>query len=70
MQDMRAAKRPPGTVGLEAVHELTMRSGRRIGLVVGCLTPGEQRPVGYGRVVNDAQDLPDGGPLFEIGSVT
>jgi CubicO group peptidase (beta-lactamase class C family) len=47
-----------------------MRSGRRIGLVIGCLQGGQQRVVGYGRVRTDAQDLPDGGTIFEIGSVT
>jgi CubicO group peptidase (beta-lactamase class C family) len=47
-----------------------MRSGRRIGLVIGCLQGGEQHVVGYGRVRSDTQDLPDGGTIFEIGSVT
>jgi D-alanyl-D-alanine-carboxypeptidase/D-alanyl-D-alanine-endopeptidase len=58
---------------LDAVNELAeqaMRSGRRIGLVMGCLQGGEQRVVGHGRVRTDAQDLPDGGTIFEIGSVT
>jgi CubicO group peptidase (beta-lactamase class C family) len=47
-----------------------MRSGRRIGLVVGCLAGDEQRVVGYGRHRRDAQDIPDGGTIFEIGSIT
>jgi CubicO group peptidase (beta-lactamase class C family) len=70
---MRAARRPQGAVGLGAVDllaERAMRSGRRIGLVVGCLQGGEQRVVGYGRLRTDAQDTPDGGTIFEIGSVT
>jgi serine-type D-Ala-D-Ala carboxypeptidase/endopeptidase len=70
---MRADRRPQGAVGLDAVDELAeqaMRSGRRVGLVIGCLQGGEQRVVGYGRVRIDAQDLPDGGTIFEIGSVT
>jgi len=70
---MRAARRPQGAVGLGAVDllaERAMRSGRRIGLVVGCLAGGEQRVVGYGRLRTDAQDPPDGGTIFEIGSIT
>jgi D-alanyl-D-alanine-carboxypeptidase/D-alanyl-D-alanine-endopeptidase len=70
---MRAARRPQGAVGLGAVDELAeraMRSGRRIGLVIGCLRGGQQRVVGYGRLRVDAQDTPDGGTIFEIGSVT
>lgn len=47
-----------------------MRSGRRIGLVVGCLAGGEQRVAGYGRCRTGAQDTPDGGTIFEIGSIT
>ena len=72
-QDMRAPRRPQGTVGLDAVDvlaERAMGSGRRIGLVVGCLAGGEQRVVGYGRLRRDAQDPPDGGTIFEIGSIT
>src|SRR4029450_12800639 len=72
-QGMRAARRPQGAVGLGAVDllaERAMRSGRRIGLVVGCLAGGEQRVVGYGRLRTDAQDPLDGGTIFEIGSVT
>jgi D-alanyl-D-alanine-carboxypeptidase/D-alanyl-D-alanine-endopeptidase len=70
---MRAARRPQGEVGLDAVDflaERAMRSGRRIGLVVGCLAGSDQRVVGFGRLRTDAQDLPDGGTIFEIGSVT
>lgn len=70
---MRAARRPQGAVGLDVVDflaERAMRSGRRIGLVVGCLAGDEQRVVGYGRLCRDAQDPPDGGTVFEIGSIT
>jgi serine-type D-Ala-D-Ala carboxypeptidase/endopeptidase len=70
---MRAGGRPHEVVGLDAVDELAeraMRSGRRTGLVVGCLAGGEQRVVGFGRVRTDAQDLPNGSTIFEIGSVT
>jgi CubicO group peptidase (beta-lactamase class C family) len=70
---VRAARRPHDVVGLDAVDvlaERAMRSGRRIGLVVGCLQGGERRVVGYGRLRADAPDLPDGGTIFEIGSVT
>jgi D-alanyl-D-alanine-carboxypeptidase/D-alanyl-D-alanine-endopeptidase len=59
--------------GLEAVELLAgraMRSGRRVGLVVGCLQGGEQRVVGHGRVRIGAQDPPDGRTIFELGSVT
>jgi serine-type D-Ala-D-Ala carboxypeptidase/endopeptidase len=72
-QDMRAPRRPQAAVGLDAVGllaERAMGSGRRIGLVVGCLARSEQRVVGYGRLRRDAQDPPDGGTIFEIGSVT
>jgi CubicO group peptidase (beta-lactamase class C family) len=58
---------------LEAVDELAeraMRSGRRIGLVLGCLSGGEQRVVGYGQVRTGTTDRPDGATIFEIGSVT
>jgi CubicO group peptidase (beta-lactamase class C family) len=70
---MRAARRPQGAVGLDAVDllaEQAMRSGRRMGLVVGCLAGGEQRVAGYGRLRADTQATPDGGTIFEIGSVT
>jgi CubicO group peptidase (beta-lactamase class C family) len=70
---MGAGRRPPGAVGLDVVDELAeraMRSGRRIGLVIGCLAGGEQRVAGHGRVHTIAQDPPDGGTIFEIGSVT
>jgi CubicO group peptidase (beta-lactamase class C family) len=70
---MRAARQRRGAVGLDAVDLLAapaMRSGRRIGLVVGCLHSGEQRVVGYGRLRRETQGPPDGGTIFEIGSVT
>ena len=70
---MRAARRPHDVVGLDAVDllaERAMRPGRRVGLVVGCLAGGEQRLVGYGRLRTGAHDLPDGGTIFEIGSIT
>jgi CubicO group peptidase (beta-lactamase class C family) len=70
---MRAARRPQGAVGLDAVDllaERAMRSGRRTGLVVGCLHGGEPRVVGYGRPRRDAQGPPHGDTIFEIGSVT
>ena len=72
-QDMRAPRRPQGAGGLDAMDvlaERAMGSGRRIGLVVGCLAGGEQRVVGYGRRRRDAQDPPDGATVFEIGSIT
>jgi CubicO group peptidase (beta-lactamase class C family) len=68
-----AARRPHDVVGLDAVDllvERAMRSGRRIGLVVGCVQGGEQRLVGSGSLRIGAPDLPDGGTIFEIGSVT
>ena len=70
---MRAARGPHGVVGLDAVDllaERAMRSGRRIGLVIGCLAGGEQRVAGYGRARSDASDAPDGATIFGIGSVT
>jgi CubicO group peptidase (beta-lactamase class C family) len=70
---MRAGRRPQDVVGLDAVDllaEQAMRSGRRMGLVIGCLADGEQRVAGYGRLRIDTQDTPDGGTIFEIGSVT
>jgi CubicO group peptidase (beta-lactamase class C family) len=70
---MRAARRRLGVVGLDAVDllaERAMRSGRRIGLVIGCLMDGAQRVAGYGRLRADTQDTPDGGTIFELGSVT
>ena len=70
---MGAARRLPGPVGLGAVDglaERALRSGRRIGLVVGCRAGGEHRLVGYGRLRTGAQDTPDGGTIFEIGSIS
>jgi D-alanyl-D-alanine-carboxypeptidase/D-alanyl-D-alanine-endopeptidase len=72
-QGVRAARQPHNVVGLDAVDllaERAMRSGRRIGLVIGCLQGSQQRLVGYGRLRAGAQDLPDGGTIFEIGSIT
>lgn len=62
-----------GAVGADVVAELAaraMRPGRRAGLVIGYVQGGGQRIAGYGRVSVDAQDLPDGRTIFEIGSVT
>jgi CubicO group peptidase (beta-lactamase class C family) len=77
---MRAPRRPQDGVGLDAdgvgldavdlLAERAMGSGRRIGLVVGCLAGGERRVVGYGRRRRDARDPPDGGTICEIGSIT
>jgi CubicO group peptidase (beta-lactamase class C family) len=50
--------------------EQAMRSGGRVGLVVGCLQGGEQRVAGYGRVRSDAHGTPDGATILEIGSIT
>jgi CubicO group peptidase (beta-lactamase class C family) len=55
---------------VDRLAERAMRSGRRIGLVVGCLAGGEQRVVGYGRLRMETRDTPDGGTIFEIGSIT
>jgi CubicO group peptidase (beta-lactamase class C family) len=70
---MGAAKRPSGPVGLGAVDGFAaraMRSGRRIGLVLGCRAGGEHRIVGYGRLRTGAPDTPDGDTISEIGSIT
>jgi CubicO group peptidase (beta-lactamase class C family) len=70
---MSAGRQPQGSVGLDVVNTLAewaMRSGRRVGLVIGCLQGGEQRVAGYGRLRTGTQDTPDGGTIFEIGSVT
>jgi CubicO group peptidase (beta-lactamase class C family) len=64
---MPEAGQPSAT---DLLAERAMRSGRRIGLVIGCLHGGEERVVGYGRVRTDAQDVPDGATIFEIGSIT
>jgi CubicO group peptidase (beta-lactamase class C family) len=47
-----------------------MRSGRRVGLVVGYAAGGEEWVRGYGRCGTGAHDRPDGGTIFEIGSIT
>jgi CubicO group peptidase (beta-lactamase class C family) len=68
-----SSRRPQAAVGLDVVEELAeraMRSRRRIGLVIGCLAGGEQGVVGHGHVRSDATEPPDGGTIFEIGSVT
>jgi CubicO group peptidase (beta-lactamase class C family) len=70
---MPAARQPPDGVGLDMVDDVAeraMRSRRRTGLVIGCLAGGEQRVAGYGRVRLDAKVTPDGGTIFEIGSIT
>jgi CubicO group peptidase (beta-lactamase class C family) len=70
---VRAARRPHDVVGLDAVDLLAdqaMRSGRRVGLAVGCLAGGEQRVVGHGRLRTGTHHIPDGGTIFEIGSIT
>jgi CubicO group peptidase (beta-lactamase class C family) len=70
---VRAARRPHDVVGLDAVDllaEQAMRSGRRVGLVVGCLQGGARRVIGHGRVRLDGPDVPEGGTVFEIGSIT
>jgi CubicO group peptidase (beta-lactamase class C family) len=72
-QGVSAGRQPQGSVGLDVVNDLTeraMRSGQRVGLVIGCLAGTQQRVAGYGRLRTDAQDTPDGGTIFEIGSVT
>jgi CubicO group peptidase (beta-lactamase class C family) len=55
---------------VDELAERSMRSGRRIGLVVGCLSRGEQRLVGHGQARTGTKDRPDGATIFEIGSVT
>jgi D-alanyl-D-alanine-carboxypeptidase/D-alanyl-D-alanine-endopeptidase len=50
--------------------ERAMRSGRRVGLVVGYRHGGQEHVAGYGRVGPGASDPPGGGTIFEIGSVT
>jgi CubicO group peptidase (beta-lactamase class C family) len=69
---MRAGRRPPAAAGPEVddLVERAMRSGRRVGLVVGLLAGGERRVIGRGRLRVGGDDVPDGGTLFEIGSVT
>jgi CubicO group peptidase (beta-lactamase class C family) len=55
---------------VDGLAERAVRSGRRIGLVVGCRAGGEHRAVGHGRLRTGVPDIPDGGTIFEIGSVT
>jgi CubicO group peptidase (beta-lactamase class C family) len=65
----------PGA-GLDDLAGRAMRSGRRVGLVVGYRAGGEERVAGYGRVGPDASkahgtpDPPTSLTLFEIGSIT
>jgi CubicO group peptidase (beta-lactamase class C family) len=47
-----------------------MRSGRRVGLVVGYLVGDEERVAGYGHAGVGAPDTPGPRTLFEIGSIT
>jgi serine-type D-Ala-D-Ala carboxypeptidase/endopeptidase len=54
----------------DELAERAMRSGRRVGLVVGYLHGGQEHVAGYGRVGPGASDVPGGGTIFEIGSVT
>jgi serine-type D-Ala-D-Ala carboxypeptidase/endopeptidase len=70
---VRAARPSRVVVGLDAVDvlaERAMRSGRRIGLVIGCRMGGAQRLVGSGRIRTGVPEVPDGGTIFELGSVT
>jgi CubicO group peptidase (beta-lactamase class C family) len=55
---------------IDNLAERAMRSGRRVGLVVGYVAGGEEWVRGYGRCGTGARDRPDGGTIFEIGSVT
>ena len=55
---------------IDNLAERVMRSGRRVGLVVGYVAGGEEWVRGYGRCGTGAHDRPDGGTIFEIGSIT
>jgi CubicO group peptidase (beta-lactamase class C family) len=55
---------------VDNLAERAMRSGRRVGLVVGYVAGGEEWVRGYGRCGTGAPDRPDGGTIFEIGSIT
>jgi serine-type D-Ala-D-Ala carboxypeptidase/endopeptidase len=55
---------------IDSLAERSMRSGRRVGLVVGYLHGGEEWVGGYGRLRAGGADAPDGRTLFEIGSIT
>jgi D-alanyl-D-alanine-carboxypeptidase/D-alanyl-D-alanine-endopeptidase len=77
--DAAEQARPSDRSRIDLVDDLAgraMRSGRRVGLVVGYRAGGEERVAGYGRAGPRTQDPPDPpappGPntLFEIGSIT
>jgi serine-type D-Ala-D-Ala carboxypeptidase/endopeptidase len=78
--DGEGQARPSAGPGAGLVDDLAgraMRSGRRVGLVVGYLAGGEERVAGYGRVGPSAASDPPADPdpptartLFEIGSIT
>ena len=68
-----APQRPLRFCPVDLVDDLAgraMRSGRRVGLVVGYMAGGEEWVRGYGRCGTGADDRPDGGTIFEIGSIT
>jgi CubicO group peptidase (beta-lactamase class C family) len=55
---------------IDGMAERAMRSGRRVGLVVGYQASGRQAVAGYGRVGTVGSDPPGPGTLFEMGSIT
>lgn len=55
---------------IDGLAERAMRSGRRVGLVVGYRASGREAVAGYGRVGTVGSDPPGPGTLFEIGSIT
>ena len=55
---------------IDNLAERAMRSGRRVGLVVGYVSGGEEWVRGYGRCGTGAPDRSDGGTISEIGSIT
>jgi CubicO group peptidase (beta-lactamase class C family) len=55
---------------VDGLAKRAVRSGRRIGLVVGCRAGGEHRVFGYGRLRMETRDTPDSATIFEIGSIT
>jgi D-alanyl-D-alanine-carboxypeptidase/D-alanyl-D-alanine-endopeptidase len=55
---------------IDGLAERAMRSGRRVGLVVGYQASGSEAVAGYGRVGTVGSDPPGPGTLFEIGSIT
>jgi CubicO group peptidase (beta-lactamase class C family) len=62
--------RANGVDMIDGLAGRAMRSGRRVGLVVGCLAGGEERVAGYGRTGPGAPEPPGPGTIFEIGSIT